>query len=318
MKKLLILIIILAAGYWVYANDRAGLREATGGLVGALRSVGADSTPAVSDLYGVWQSDDDPNAFIGFTEDGSFVSVYGIVQDTGTWRIDDEEEDFVLLRTTMNGETFEYSVIELTPEALALGYLARGNTLHYSKVSDAAGEQESGAVVPEGWQMFASDEYGFSIAYPSDWEAQEMLKPRDERALHEVSIHEKEYDMWRGELAVRIYTNDEHISAVQWLDALLAEEETKEAQCRAENGDQAPCLFLNGRLTSRASGSVAGVDAETVAWFSFDHQEVCDYIAGDAYIYALCAEGGDENPNDPNFATHKEITTTMRDSFELK
>ena len=68
--------------------------------------------------------------------DGSTLDVYDDeTLDSGTWEIVDDE-GVVLLHVVMDGLDYDYEVAGVMDEHLWLIYLARGNSLHYSRVAD--------------------------------------------------------------------------------------------------------------------------------------------------------------------------------------
>lgn len=173
---------------------------------------------------------------------------------------------------------------------------------------------DDGSVI-EGWPTYTNSEYGFSAQYPADWEVQESLKPQDMTALHEISIHAKEYETFRPSFTISIYTNEEGLSLSKWWDARLKAADAESAACRAENGDEAPCLYLRDILRGSETVTVGGAPAHRVRLFQFDSEGECNYFAKNEYIFGLCYDG--ENPNDPNFEANNAIYRDILDSFAL-
>jgi len=163
---------------------------------------------------------------------------------------------------------------------------------------------------------YKNSEYGFSLKYPSDWQVQEALKPQEIRALHEIVFFEKEYEMHRASLTVRIFTNDTEQTVDEWWNEWLSDEDIKKEECIAEYGEgNAPCLFLHDLVENEEETVLAGLSAYTVRLFRFDSEEECVFVAHGEYIYGLCYDG--ENPNDPDFEVNKEITKKIRESFNF-
>lgn len=169
------------------------------------------------------------------------------------------------------------------------------------------------AMVPVEWQTYTNMEYGFSVAHPLEWEVQESLKPQELRATHEVMIWEKEYEMWRSSVAIRMFENGSRLSVREWWNVWLEEEDAKGAECRKEYGDTAPCLYLRGLVAWEREATVAGEDAITVGLFRFDHEEECTYVARGTTVFGLCAAG--DNPNDAFAQEHRTITNAIQESF---
>lgn len=301
MKKLLLLIIVIAVAFWWFSPTREHNTTLPSGGVAA-------------EIVGSWHSTDDPKASVVYRNDGTVSNFYdGAELSGGSWELTEGENGSVLI--VRDGDTtYEYVVLSVGTDGLVLSYTARGNTLAYTRIDES--NQATSAEIPEGWESYASTEGAFTIAFPSEWEVQESLKPQDLKALHEVSIHEKEYDMWRGELKVILYTNDNALSVGDWLNAFIADAEEQESQCKAQSQEPSPCLFFNGLVRNREETTFAGLPAVTLELFAFDHEDLCTYVAHGDYMYRVCSVTG-ENPNDPNDASHQEITSTMRSTFSF-
>lgn len=137
MKNIIIAVValvLLGAGVW-YVTRNA---EAPAPVI---EEETIDPLTAESQqLVGIWQSDQDVNAQIIFAEDGTTTDLYdGEQLSSGVWGLyTDEDAEYnpsgLFLRSVLNGETYEYAVVELTQETLVLSYLERGNILEYSRV----------------------------------------------------------------------------------------------------------------------------------------------------------------------------------------
>jgi hypothetical protein len=84
-------------------------------------------------LLGQWKSHDDEDSILIFEKEGVFRDVYlssGNIS-TGIWQIKDSQ-----LYTFIEGEQVDslFSILEITDKNLSLSYLARGNTLNYTKL----------------------------------------------------------------------------------------------------------------------------------------------------------------------------------------
>lgn len=267
-------------------------------------------------LVGAWQSLEDPKSVVIFEEGGVRRDLYeGVEPEAGTWEVrlgDGEAGDFsgLILESVFYGESYEYSIWNVNESELVINYLARGNTLSYKRVDDYLVDY-----LAQDWELYANEEYGFAFEHPDFWEVQEALKPREQRALHEVVVWEKEYDnMWRGSLSVFMFTNEDGQGVQEWWSAWLAEEDEKEAECREEYGDTAPCLFLRGLVEREEATFLGGEEAITVGLFRFDHEEECTYAAHGEYIFGICAPAAG-NPNDPKAVEHRAIAERIQDSF---
>ncbi|MBU1557359.1 hypothetical protein KKC45_00110 [Patescibacteria group bacterium] len=167
--------------------------------------------------------------------------------------------------------------------------------------------------IVEDWNDYKNTEYGFLIQYPQDWEVQESLKPQNPKALHEIDLHQKEYEMARAYITIQIFDNPEEESVSIWWDKWLGEEDQKEADCQAEYKGEAPCLFLRGLVEDEKDSTLYDLPVKTVQLFQFDSSKECNYISHGGYVYGICYDG--VNPNDPNFEVNREITSKMFSSF---
>ena len=164
-----------------------------------------------------------------------------------------------------------------------------------------------------GWINYKNDDYGFSLQYPSDWEMQEALKPQNLKALHEIDFHAKEYELTRPYFTIQIFTNENKESVKTWWEKWLGEEDQKEAECKAEYKDEAPCLFLRGLIERETDNTLYGLPVKTVQLFQFDSSRECNYISYGDYVYGICYDA--INPNDPNFENNKKVTGKMWSTF---
>ena len=132
MKKYIIgivVIILIVVGFFVFGGDSSRTEVDSNTLSALDRAEG--------NIVGRWQSIDDENSEIVFGEDKSFGSLYsGDVMDGGTWEFYTEGENLndVFLRTDIEGEVYEYIILEIGSDKLVMSYLSRGNTLSYTKV----------------------------------------------------------------------------------------------------------------------------------------------------------------------------------------
>ncbi len=99
-------------------------------------------------LVGTWRSREDSKFTREFYADGSFVDRYegnAAATQPGEWRRASKAEveaslagsleagmDYLIL--TIDGEIYNFGLVDLTPTALELVYLDRGNTLSFTKV----------------------------------------------------------------------------------------------------------------------------------------------------------------------------------------
>ena len=165
------------------------------------------------------------------------------------------------------------------------------------------------------WRQYKNSEYNFYIKYPSDWEAQESLKPQDETALHEIVFSEKEYETYRSDFKVYIFANEDKNTTEEWWSLRLAKEDLKKTDCVKENGENSPCLFLRDLIRKEEGTTLGGFPAHLVRIFQFDSERECIYSAHGDYVYGVCYSG--ENPNDPLFDQHKEAAKHIKESLSF-
>ncbi len=165
----------------------------------------------------------------------------------------------------------------------------------------------------EGWVDYTNEEYGFSLQYPSDWEAQEALKPQDMDALHEIDFHAKEYEMTRPYFKVQMFDNSDRQSLEDWWVELMAQADKEKAECVAENGDMAPCLTLKDLIEEEKWSTLYSVPTKVIQKFQFDSSGECNYFVYNTYKYKVCYQKMD--PNDPNFEENKKITDKIWSTF---
>ena len=100
------------------------------------------ATATVS-IVGTWKSTDDTKASIIFKDGGSYSDTYeGEGISEGNWIVYEKEEaeydpSGVFLRIIVDGGEFEYAILTSNEETLTLSYLARGNTLNYTRIKDS-------------------------------------------------------------------------------------------------------------------------------------------------------------------------------------
>ena len=91
-----------------------------------------ESNDVATLIIGRWQSVGDEMSVKIFSSDGITIEEYdGDVIVEGTWEIENNT-----LRTLMYDEEFLYTVVEVSQTELELTYLARGNTLRFTRVEE--------------------------------------------------------------------------------------------------------------------------------------------------------------------------------------
>ena len=94
-------------------------------------------------IVGQWRSTDDLKSEITFAKDGITTDVYdNETLGTGTWyivnKIDESEDVYnptgIFLYKNFEEEEFVYAIVSMSEDRLVLNYLARGNTLEYTRL----------------------------------------------------------------------------------------------------------------------------------------------------------------------------------------
>ncbi|PCI90319.1 hypothetical protein COB18_01025 [Candidatus Kaiserbacteria bacterium] len=93
-------------------------------------------------LVGTWSSVDDQESVVAFDSDGTFSDTYNDVSvEVGSWEVYEQsgtvdEPTGIFLRKTTNDGEMLYAVLTIDTEILSLSYLARGNTLNYTRIAN--------------------------------------------------------------------------------------------------------------------------------------------------------------------------------------
>ncbi len=106
--------------------------------VGFIYMQGESSTPVAERseselIVGTWQSDDDSNSVVEYSEDGTARDIYdGDTIASNTWAIVDGEQP--TLEVVVGTDVFKYIILDLNEGELVMSYVPRGNILRYHKI----------------------------------------------------------------------------------------------------------------------------------------------------------------------------------------
>lgn len=141
---LVVAVAIAVAGY--YFGDDIGLPRATDKTPAAKTS--AESEKTQDPFVGKWQSTNDTKFTREFYADGSFTDRYEgdpTATQPGEWRRASQAEieanlagsleagtDHLIL--TIDGEVYNFGIVDLTDSSLELVYLDRGSVLSFTKI----------------------------------------------------------------------------------------------------------------------------------------------------------------------------------------
>lgn len=156
---IILVIVVIALGAWFFfvhqnitpspvpsAVDSTSSPQATSASNPVL-----DPATVAANAVGTWQSTDDPNYTVVITADGKWTDNYKTanasddISESGTYLLftsADPDPDFtdtivpgiVYVKLTEGSDVYYYSVLEADASNLQLSYLARGNTLSFTKV----------------------------------------------------------------------------------------------------------------------------------------------------------------------------------------
>ncbi|MBN2282637.1 MAG: hypothetical protein JXO48_01990 [Deltaproteobacteria bacterium] len=167
------------------------------------------------------------------------------------------------------------------------------------------------AEYPAGkWSLYRHTTCGYSILYPATWEIVEagsrsgtattwsgLVLLDGER--QKVTFLEQPYHMWQGQFEIRVMENEEGSILGEWLATY---------DVRDINEDSL--------ITETTDTTLAGHPAVILKIFLFDHEGIEIIAANDKHLYLLSFAG--QNPNDPDFETHREIYEHMISSFRFE
>lgn len=157
LPVLILIVIVIAFGAWyvlVHQNFTSTLSQtyvATTTPDNSTASPTLDPAAIAASAIGMWQSSDDPNYTVVIAPDGKWTDEYkgtdasSSVSQTGAYTLftsANPDKDFtgtltpgvVYLKVVEASTIFYYSVLEADGTNLQLSYLARGNTLSFTKV----------------------------------------------------------------------------------------------------------------------------------------------------------------------------------------
>jgi len=160
------------------------------------------------------------------------------------------------------------------------------------------------------WLTYSSSEWRYSIPYPADWRAKEAVARTGAGPFFEpdvlsgdevqkITFIEREYDMWPGELQVRVLANSGNMTLQQWVKHYRVED--------VSGGDL---------IQSCSEMMLSGRPAFRFSIFGFDQEIIAVVTEHGGYLYYVTFSG--DNPNDPSQDTHRKIYERMISSFRFE
>ncbi len=139
MKKIILVIVILMVGavlYFYLQNNSTDTKE---------NDIFTEDENEIFDIYkekiiGKWESVEDEKYILLFEENGSFSDTYdGELIGSGSWELEEVFGEFDItfhLHKELDGEEYEYEVLNIDDNNLVLLYLGRGNILEYVRLNN--------------------------------------------------------------------------------------------------------------------------------------------------------------------------------------
>jgi hypothetical protein len=164
-------------------------------------------------------------------------------------------------------------------------------------------------VIPAGWQSYENADYGFSLAYPANWQIFTGLLKND---VPEVVLGDPIEGTTTYALDVLIKNNTSTLSSDEYVADMLSK---LEAENQA-NGTGTPSAFVQFVNASGSDVTVAGNDGyELNDVFEFDHNAEQIYVAHNNKTLVFDFPVVDTNPNisssTENNAIAHEIVNTL-------
>jgi hypothetical protein len=161
------------------------------------------------------------------------------------------------------------------------------------------------------WRIYASEEYGYEISHPGDWEITVAI-PRDEwdmvwdnlwedlqgDEIEKITFQEVEYEIWAGYLQIRVLQKPEELDLGTWLD-----DHVRELTAGGNRSLEVQDTTLGGREAKRIV--VEGMGYEEHEWVTLLNGNIC-------MLFFIA-----KSPNDPEVDRHREIYDHMVGSFRF-
>ncbi len=139
MKKTILVVVILIVGavfYFYFQNNSIDTKK---------NDIITADEREILDIYkekiiGTWESVEDEKYILLFEESGSFSDTYDSeFIGSGSWELEEVFGEFDVtfyLHKELDGEEYDYEVLNIDDNNLVLLYLGRGNILEYVKLNN--------------------------------------------------------------------------------------------------------------------------------------------------------------------------------------
>ncbi len=223
MKKIILIVLAIVIGVVGFqAGQFMAFRPVTETpVVEEKKMADPRITSAWEMMKGLWSSEDDRNFQREYRDDGTFTDAYGSTQGEmktdGTWSLftsenADEElvfqlnNDDVYVKQVEDSGTFYFRIVSVTPEALELINMDKGNALRFGKMTTGMEMQDGEEALSVSFRC--DDDSSFVADFPSSMEEVKISSEGEENVFAKVdSENGKKYenDGWtfffRGEEA---------------------------------------------------------------------------------------------------------------------
>lgn len=163
-------------------------------------------------------------------------------------------------------------------------------------------------VIPDGWQSYENADYGFSLAYPANWQiSTNSLKNN----VPEVILGNPIEGTTTYALDMLVENNTSTLSSGEYVADMLSKLETEDQT----NGTNTPSAFVQFVNASGSAVTVAGNDGyELNNVFEFDHNAEQIYVARNNKTFVFDFPVFDANPNissstENNVVAHEIVNT---------
>jgi hypothetical protein len=188
-------------------------------------------------------------------------------------------------------------------------------TTEDSSITPPTREYSYGTETPSTIESTYNNQYyGFSVTIPNGWEATEALKPRSSKAFHEIILAPINRNVsYLPEFIIQVFDNSSGLSIDDWWQNWITEEDNESDRCIIEFGNDAPCISLSDRIETLSKTKFSSYPTLSVELFEFETTKLCLFVNTGEYIFGLCHD--EKNPTDPDLDQHKEIYSTILETF---
>jgi hypothetical protein len=161
---------------------------------------------------------------------------------------------------------------------------------------------------PISWKLYHSDQYGYEMSYPQSWQLTEAQPQPPSPTSH-----------WAGD-----YLQPGELQKVTFSTTLKKDDadygfhfEVNVSSTTLTNLNQLDIIGTGGSsmVEKRQYFKLSGIDAVRLSVFEFDRTGAIIYAFNHGHLYELHFD--ENNPSDPWFDFHRQIYSTMANSFRF-